>query len=178
MSDIARLRRPSIRVLRAISAGLEEIRDHFAWEGISSDDNSSSGDESLAQPREASPEDDATVEDEAEEESTKDEDYEEPYYLKTFDREQIEIAIDTFLSHLARKRLIPKPKPHKLAAFSDIFEKFFGEEHEITETARSFEEHIKGYFGLIDYENMSTAYGELLEIQRFLAKELEIVGRA
>lgn len=53
-----------------------------------------------------------------------------------------------------------------------MFARFFGGEHEIVETAGSFEDHIVGYFGWIDYENMKAAYEELLEIKAFISKEL------
>jgi hypothetical protein len=164
MSKQLRLRRPTKKALRALALGLEEIEEHFVWEEFSKADDH--GSES------GSPQ--------ADDEASDDEDErEDEYLLQTsgFDREDVEIAIDAFISSLIRKKLVPRDES-KPATLSDVFEIFLGGDHEATKTARSFESHIKGYFGIIDYENMSSAYSDLLELQDVLKKELEGCGGA
>lgn len=155
---------PTIRVLKIIADGLEEIDGHFAWEGLTGINDEAGTGEPL--PSEAQ---------QAEDESDEDP-YEDPYYTAGFDREDIEIAIDAFLSYLLRKRLIHKNKSGRLPSFAGVFEEFLGEDHQIAKVADKFEEHIKGYFGWIDYENMRAAYAEFLEIRAFIRKELENPG--
>jgi hypothetical protein len=151
-------------LLEAIADGLEEIDSHFALEGITGIEDNAGEIETLLG-------DDQRAEDVSDE--SDDDPYDEPFYTAGFDREDVEIAIDEFLSHLLRKRLIRKDKSGRLPSFAGVFEKFFGPEHQIVRTAETFEEHIAGYFGWIDYENMREAYVKFLEIQTFITKELE-----
>jgi hypothetical protein len=172
MSDATGSHLPFSRALKAIAAGLEEIDSHFAWEGIAGSANASE-DEATSLSEEGITEDAIDgSDDEPDDNGT----YDEPYYTAGFDREDIEIAIDAFLSQLLHQRLIRKDRSGRLPSFSGVFAKFFGEEHQITNVADSFQDHIAGYFGWIDYENMRAAYSEFLEIQAFVKRELEKSG--
>ena len=146
---------PSRGTLAVIAAGLEKIGGHFVGEGM---DIGEGG---------VGEETDSGIEEEP---------YEEPYYTAGFDREDVEIAIDGFLTKLAREGLIRKNKSGRLPSFSAVFEKLFGAGHAMVKTAKEFEEHVAGYFGRIDYENMRAAYSEFLEIKKFIAKEMETSG--
>ena len=168
MSGTSGFARPPARVLKIIADGLEEIEGHFAWEGIAGIEENS-GEEDIPPPQGPGPEDVSDGDD--------NDPYEEPFYTAGFDREDVEIAIDAFLSHLLRKKLIRKDESGGLPSFAGVFEKFFGEEHQIAKTADSFEKYVAGYFGWIDYENMRAAYTAFLEIQTFIKKELETSGR-
>lgn len=167
MSDTSGFTRPSTRVLKIIADGLEEIEDHVAWEGIAGIEDDIAEEESM-------PSEDEGAEDVSDE--SDDDPYDEPYYTAGFDREDVEIAIDAFLSHLLRKKLIRKDKSGRLPSFAGVFEKFFGGEHQIAKAADKFEEYVRGYFGWIDYENMKAAFGEFLGIRTFIGKELETYG--
>ncbi len=102
--------------------------------------------------------------------------YEETYHESSFDRVEVEIAIDTFISRLIRRKLIPKDD--EPGSLYELFMTLWGEEHEATLLAQRFEHHIKGYFGFIPYDDMRAAYSELLEIQEVLEKELALSNRA
>jgi hypothetical protein len=157
MSDRPKVQIPSVRILRIIAAGLEEIEGHFVWEGIARVEADMNSVE--IQPDEGEYEEDSI--------------YEDSFDTAGFDREDVEIAVDQFLSHLLRKRVIKKDRSGSLPLFSEVFEQFFGEQHSIARTAASFEDLIEGYFGRIDYENMKAAYDALSEIQKYIRKELE-----
>jgi len=164
MSDSSGPTVPAIRVLRIIADGLEEIDGHFAWEGIAGIEDNAAED---------------SAHDQGAEESSDENDgdpYEDPFYTAGFDREDVEIAIDAFLSHLLRKKLIRKDKSGRLPSFAGVFEELFGDEHPIAKTADGFEENIAGYFGWIDYENMRAAYTAFLEIRTFIRKEIGDAG--
>lgn len=167
MSGGKHFMKPSIKVLRMVADGLEEINSLFPWEGIAGTEDRTEDEESPLS------EDNDAAEDTTE---TDDDIYEESYYTAGFDREDVEIAIDAFLSHLFRKRLIRKNKSGHLPSFAGVFRKLFGD-HPICKTADNFETNIKGYFGWISYENMKSAYAEFLEIQAFVKKELEALNR-
>src|SRR5258708_33652744 len=89
-----------------------------------------------------------------------------------FQREEIEVAIDVFLSELARERVIPKYEHGKSPSLEGIFEKIFGEKHKIIEAVQAFEEHIEGYFDLVGYEDVRIAFAELSKIRDILDEEL------
>lgn len=163
MSDARGPTAPSRRVLRIITAGLEEIEGQFGW-----------GREDTGQDEESLGADNGAAEDA--DKGTDGDPYEESFYTAGFDRESVEIAIDRFLSHLILKRLIRINESDELPSLSDVFEKVFGKKHEIVKTAVSFEQHIEGYFGWIAYEHMRAAYSEILEIKALIEKELERSG--
>lgn len=89
-----------------------------------------------------------------------------------FDSEEIEVAIGVFLSNLVRDRILPKYPENNAPTFAEAFENIFGEGHEVIKTARSFEEHVEGYFDLVKYDDMKTAADELAEIRDMIEKEL------
>ncbi len=102
------------------------------------------------------------------EEEYGDEDFDEGEYTDGYDREEIEVAIDEFLSTLLRANIIRKSKSGKEPSFADVFRRLFGQDHEITAKAQSFEEYIKGYFGWIAPEDMRIAHETFLEIQEIV----------
>ena len=93
----------------------------------------------------------------------------EPEY---FDREDIEVAVDAFISHLIQAKVVRKSIGGKFPSFSEVFEKYFGDAHEITVKAKNFEEYVEGYFGAISPDDMSAAHDEFCEIQEAVRKEL------
>jgi hypothetical protein len=167
MSETSGPTSPPVRVLKVVADGLEEIGGHFVWEGIAGIEDSTAEEEVWS------------AEDQGADgagDGADDGPYEEPYYTAGFDREDVEIAIDAFLSHLLHKRLIRKDKSGRLPSFAGVFRKLFGEDHQVAKAARNFQDQIVGYFGWIDYENMIGAYAEFLRIQSFIKKELERSG--
>jgi hypothetical protein len=89
-----------------------------------------------------------------------------------FDREDIEVAIDVFISELVNEKVIKKPKARHHPTLVQVFEHVFGEGHPIAKMVETFEEHIEGYFGAIGYDEMNSAYGELLGIRVMINKEI------
>jgi len=164
-------RRPSRKVLEAISGGLEEIEAQFDSSGFSSSTVKSVGEEPPAGPIIGGPE-------EAEEKEEEDDDGEEYYSDHYFDREEIEVGLDAFISHLINSEVIRKPKPGKTPSFSEVFEKFFGKDHEVTEKANGFEGFIKGYFGWVSPENMRLAHDAFLEIRGIVQSAMKEGERA
>lgn len=147
----------NVRVLKSIAAGLEEIDCALAW-NVTAGVGDNGEDEEIVNTQ-----DGGTP-------------YEEPFYTPGFDREEVEIAIDAFLSHLLEQKLIRKKKLGGLPSFVDVFEMFFGANHKIAKVAERFEEHVTGYFGWINSDEMSEAYADFLEIQNFIQQELETWG--
>lgn len=149
-----RLRRPSQKVVNAIAAGLDEIDSYVGFPRNSTIETEAA--------TEASEDEDGAADDDSSEEYS--EDHDDDYRTEYFDREEIEVAIDAFLSELISAGVIKKGRHGKLPSFSDVFVKFFGQEHDITKKAQSFEDYIKGYFGWISPEDMRKAHEEFLEI--------------
>ena len=175
MADERAVRRPTKRALKALAAGLEQIKDHFSWEGFS--DSIDEVTETEITVDQHVVEGDEKVDTEPEEESgNMDDPDEDPYYPTSFDREDVEIAVDEIISDLIRKRLIVKTKSGQLPSVSDAMATFFGEDHPITRVADRFEQNIKGYFGFIDYDDMKAAYNDILELQELISKELVVTG--
>jgi hypothetical protein len=153
-------RRPSKRILAAISEGLEEIDAHFEMSGFTCKKVISS----IAE---------AAEEIEAESADEDDSDYYgESQELEYFDREDIEVAIDAFISQLIKANVVRKSSAGKTPSFSEVFERYFGDAHEITENAKKFEEYVEGYFGAIAPEDMRAAYEQFCEIQEAVRKDL------
>lgn len=158
------VRRPSARALEAISEGLEEIDAYFGFSGFSG----TKGEQETQKPLEES----SSLESDSVEEDEGDDDYgDDESGSDYFDREEIEVAIDAFLSALLNAKIIRKSKSGKLPSFADVFGKFFGQDHEISEKARTFEEHIKGYFGWVSPEDMRAAREVFSEIQEIVQRE-------
>jgi hypothetical protein len=106
-----------------------------------------------------------------EDEGDFEDDYEEPSGL-SFDREDIEVAIDAFLSQLVARKLIPKPKPGKSPSLSAVLADLLGTEDEALTPAENFEEFIEGYSGMVDHENMEQAHLQLVKLRELLTKRL------
>ena len=150
-------KKPNPRKVKAILEALKEIEASFELLGLGSMDDSIVNNE-------LEPED---VEDEVEAEE------EESYGNASFDREDIEVAIDTFVSELIDGGIVRSNNSAKMPRFGDVFAKAFGTNHEIVQKANEFEESIKGYFGYIDYDDMKTAQNRLAEIRELLEKALK-----
>ena len=149
-----KLRRPSPKVLKVIVDGLDEIDSYVPFPGRLR----SESDEVTANPEgELS----AGDENESAEYGERDDgDYRTEY----FDREEMEVAIDAFLSALVNAGVIRKSRHRKLPSFSEVFIKFFGQDHEVSKKAESFEDFVEGYFGWISPDDMYRAHEEFLEI--------------
>jgi hypothetical protein len=145
-------------VLEAISEGLNELKANFEIEFF---------------PSRASPQEKKSEAQNEDDEEQYD-DYEEISGPSAVDREEIEVAIDVFLSHLVSVGMIKESKLGEAPSFSAVFEGFFGEDHEIAKTARDFEENIEGYFDYVSYDDLNKAYGDLMEMQRIIAQEASL----
>ncbi len=156
------VRRPNTRVLEAIAEGLSEIDAYFGFSG-SSIGEIESGDE---RPSVTDDPVDADSAEEDDDDDYDDDDYDDDDYGTEYvDREEIEVAIDAFLSALLNAEVIRKNRSGKLPSFSDVFMKCFGADHEIIAKALSFEEYIKGYFGWVSPEDMRLAQEQFSEIK-------------
>jgi len=152
-------------ILEVVSDALREIEGHFEMMGFSSTQESTAQAESPdVTPENEEPEDIDEVEYAEDEDSGGD---------TVFEREEIEVALDVFLSDLVRKKLIKKYKRNKLPTLESVFGELFGDDHQIIKPVKRFEEHIEGYFDIVGYEDMKIAYGELTQIRDIINKELE-----
>ena len=154
------------RTLEAVAKGLKEIEARFEIEGFYTGGGASS-EEELEPERGA-----AEFESGNEDIGTNEDDEEEDEEKSIFHREDIEVAIDEFLSQLLKQKLIRK-RSGKLPSFSAVFDELFGQNHRVAEASRSFEEHIKGYFEIISYHDMEIAYNNFMEIQDLIQREIE-----
>lgn len=143
--------RPSRRILDGLTRGLQEIEAYFGWPVA---DATLENSEQPEEPEEVADED--GIGDEEPIGEADDDGY--------FEAEEIEVAVDSFLSYLHENGLIRKNKAGKLPTFYRVFEKFFGEDHEIAKLALTFEEKIEGYFGWISFESMGEARESFIEI--------------
>jgi|CZKK01.1.fsa_nt_gi hypothetical protein len=168
MGEHNRLRRPSQKVVDAIAEGLDEIDSYVPFPRRSTAETEtvteSLEDEGNAQ------------DDDAGEEYGEDDDGD--YRTDYFDREEIEVAIDAFLSALVAAGVIKKGRHGKLPSFSEVFAKFFGQDHEVTKKANSFEDFIKGYFGWISPEDLRKAHEEFLEIYEIVKESAQPASNA
>jgi len=149
------MRRPPRKILGALLDGLAEIKANWELEGFPTSNVESPQEEPQGEGAEVDGEDGDS----------------EDFGPSVFDREDIEIAIDVFISHLVQEGIIRKLGPSERPSLSDIVERFFSEDHEISKKAREFEEHIKGYFDLVGYDDMQQAYGLLLEMTGMIQTE-------
>jgi hypothetical protein len=156
------MKHPRRRVLEAISEALDEIKANFEIEFVSTAPPE-------AQPSEVAPKVPSEAGEEEEEEFSG---------TSAFDREDIEVAVDVFLSHLVQEQIIRDSKLTERPSFSGVFERFFGEDHEIAKKARDFAEHIEGYFDVVSYDDVSAAYDDLLEIKRIIDSELAVDAKS
>jgi hypothetical protein len=161
---------PSRRVLEAIDDGLEEIRFYFGW-GNSDTANTASpkGEPNIEE--ESAPDEDDSLEEEDEEDYLEGEEYDdqEGSYI---DREEIEVAVDAFISSLLASSVIRKAKSGKLPSFGMVFTKFFGR-GDLVDLATAFEDDIEGYMGWISPDEMQSAKKRFIEICEFVRDMLE-----
>ena len=113
-----------------------------------------------------------TPEDIDDDEEMEDEE-QESYGNASFDREDIEVGIDAFISELIDGGIIRSKSSAKMPGFADVFAKAFGPNDAIVQKASEFEESIKGYFGYVDYDDMTTAKNQLAEIRELLEKTVK-----
>ena len=134
----------------AILAALEEIESHFEWQGISDvSENERDGSDEQAV-------------------SEDDLDDSEASATKVFDAEDIEIAIDAFLSRLIHAEIVQKSKGGGAPSMASVFQRMFGDDHEVAKMAEEFEEHVVGYFGWVSSDDMDEALNSLNQIKALL----------
>jgi hypothetical protein len=167
--------RPTKGALEVLSEALKEIEAYFEMVGFPQRKK-----EDLPQlpfgngePQNKEPLEEAPDESEAEEE-TEDGygDGDDSSGSSVFDREEIEVAIDVFLSDLVKEGILPKYPRNKPPTLQGTFERIFGDDHVIIKTVQSFEEHIEGYFDVVGYDDMEIASNQLAEIRDMINKEL------
>jgi hypothetical protein len=159
------VRRAPREVLETLSEALKEIEAHFEMMGFSRH----KGDVFQGDAPKPGPED-GKHEEPYEDDYGEDED---EGRVAAFQREEIEVAIDVFISSLVQENVIRKYPRNKQPSLENVFEKIFGENHEIIKPVQVFEEHIEGYFDLIGYEDMEIAFAELTDIRDIIDKEIE-----
>ncbi len=172
-------RQPTKKTLEALSEALKEIEAYFEMVGFShrkKDDVPQLPFENVEPQNKKALEEEP---DESEAEENAEEETEDGYDEdddssggSVFDREEIEVAIDVFLSELVQEGILPKYPRNKLPTLAGTFERIFGEDHPIIKTVQSFEEHIEGYFDVVGYEDMEIASNQLTEIRDMINKEL------
>jgi hypothetical protein len=164
-------KRPAKRALEQLALGVEDIINEFGWLGFSKPEDI---DTNLTQenlPGLEGANEHATRE---VENGSLDEDADEIYeQSSTFEREDIEIGIDRLISRMIKKKLIDKDKTGRQPTLWRVFTVLYGESHPILELVDRFEQHIKGYFGTIEYEEMQSAFHDILEIERLIQEDLE-----
>jgi hypothetical protein len=173
-------RRASRKTLETINDGLEEIAAYFGWERPSTISATDAVEEPPASNQKVETEDVHAVEvdEDGEGEEEDDEDEDDEFYEESdsgdgwFEKEEVEVAVDAFISALLSAGLIRKSRSGKLPSFEDVFERFFDEDDEIVELAQSFEENIEGYFDWISREDMDAARDCFLDIRDILQKRI------
>jgi hypothetical protein len=159
------LKRLDREAVEEVAKAFEDIESCFDEMGFS-DPGSVSAQE---QPLFKKPEEDQKQQ-EAEQEP---EDGDESFEAEVFQREDVEVAIDLFLSHLIREKVIKKDKRGMRLTLESAFETIFGDNHEIIRLVKEFDEHIEGYFDVIGADDMRSAYEEVLAIRRIINKEIK-----
>ena len=152
-------RRIPRKILEAIAEALKEIEAHFQFAGF--------GDFGTESETEAKVEDASEGVEPEEDEPIDDAEEFTPY--PTFSFEEVEVSIDLFISELVQSGVIGR---EIASSFAEVFEYFFGPDHQITKNAQAFEEEIEGYFGSINYEDMQSAYMSLTQIRTILNQEM------
>lgn len=155
--------------LEALSEAFKEIEAYFELNGFF---QSEEAPQKEAENEEPPPGEVQNEEEEQEEEYDiyYDED-EDAGGVEVFQREDVEVAIDVFISSLVGKKVF-RIRSGSHPSLDYVFEKIFGEDHEIIKLVAEFDEHIEGYFGAIGYDDMRSAYGEVLAIRDIINKEI------
>jgi hypothetical protein len=155
-------RRTRLQILRVFSEAFNEIESHFEMEGFSAPDDDQ-------QPE---------IVDTAEinlEEVAKDEEENTSEIAVGYDREDVEVAVDVFISRLVDEDLIATKKSMHSShpSLEEVFAKIFDQKSEIVEAAAKFEESIAGYADSIDGDDMNSAFEYILEIRSFIDAEVK-----
>ena len=166
-------RKLSISDLELLLEALEEISAHFYMVGFheGGSDPTQEAEGPASEPDRA----EENASEAAADESADDESYDD-LLSGTYDREDIEIALDAFLSDLRKAKLIKADKKGHLPSFSQVFEQLFND-NSLVKKAKEFERFIEGYFGLIAYEDMQSAHGTFIEVQQAISSELKDVKK-
>lgn len=168
-------RRPSKRALEAVAEAFEEIHSYFDSIGFPE-----SGKEVIPELAQSPSAGEAQEPEYAENELESVWDYYDDggdlASAQVFQREDVEVSIDVFISRLVDEKIIKKNDPEEKISLAEIFQRIFGKEHEILKLVPDFEEHIEGYFGSIGYDDMKQAYAEVSAIRDIIKKEVERYG--
>ena len=84
--------------------------------------------------------------------------------------EQLEVAIDAFLSTLQGKGILKGKRSEELPGFADTFKWLFSDDQEVWDAADNFEQSVTSYFGWIEEDNVSSAYQQLARLKREVAR--------
>ena len=152
---------PSLKVLEAIAEGLEEILAYFGWQVSTASGSTSINGE---------PEVEENVLDVTD---SIDEDEHDEGEEEYFDREEVEVAVDAFISSLSASGVIRENRHGKLPSFGTVFAKFFGDEGEVAVLAGAFENDVKGYMGWISPDEMLSAKKRFMSIFGSVQEMLE-----
>jgi hypothetical protein len=167
---------PAKKALVQLALGVEDIINEFGWLGFSKPEDTSADRAQERLPGFEGAGDDANQEvdnggrDEDEDTGEIDDEF------RTFEREDIEIGIDRLISQLIKKKLIDKEKTGPQPTLWRVFTVLYGESHPILELVDSFEQHIKGYFGTIEYEEIQSAFQDIVEIEKLIKQDLEAMS--
>jgi hypothetical protein len=151
---------PSLKVLEAIAEGLEEILAYFGWQVSTASGSTSINGE---------PEVEENVLDETD---SIDEDEHDEGEEEYFDREEVEVAVDAFISSLSASGVIRENRHGKLPSFGTVFAKFFGRGRS-RGSCRAFENDVKGYMGWISPDEMLSAKKRFMSIFGSVQEMLE-----
>lgn len=136
---------------------LAEIEYHFGWQAPPQIVPGEPGDET----------------DVGDEENFADEEEDDSAEPEVYDAEEIEVAVDAFLSQLIDATIVRKTKGGAMPSMFDVFERLFGEEHEASKSAKEFEGLVAGYFGWVKADDVEEAHGCLIVIKESLIKMRE-----
>jgi len=175
-AKVKKPRRIPRKILEAIDEALKEIEVHFTFDafGSESEETVEGVEPEEAELEGVEPERVEAERVEPEHQSEEDEvddydDYDEDPYPSSISAEEVEVSIDLFISELVQKGVITR---EIATSFSEVFEHFFGWDHQITKNAQAFEEEIEGYFGSINYEEMRSAHSSITQIRTILDQEM------
>jgi hypothetical protein len=163
---------PARKALAQLALGIEGIIDEFGWLGFSRPEDISADRAQESLPGFEGVGEDANQEVDNDGRDEDDDTGEVNEEFRTFEREEIEIGIDRLISQLIKKKLIDKEKTGRQPTLRRVFWVLYGESHPILELADSFEQHIKGYFGTIEYDEMQSAFQDILEIEKLIQQDL------
>ena len=92
----------------------------------------------------------------------------EEFVPEVVEAEEIEVAIDAFISQLSIDGLIKKAALAKAPSIAEVFEELFGSNSKVVDLAREFAEQVEGYEGWLSYDEMKNAYDTFKKLKRIL----------